>query len=145
MRPERKNIEAELPRRSGGQDRVVITAVFILIALLGMTAYGGYAVGRSGAQSSAPIYLDIEYDFIGAARTWPAEPDARVADAFGEDQELVEAGRTVCTRAGDEDMSFGAMTDLLKMTPHQTYIVMAEAGDKLCPSQATRLAGLMEG
>ncbi len=145
MSTKRTKSTAERLGSNGGHGRVRLVSLSILIALLAVAFYGGYAMGTIGAQASSPIYLDAEYDFIGAARTWPAEPNARMTDPFGEDQALIEAGRTVCTRAGDEDMSFGAMADLLNMTPHQTYVVMAEARDKLCASQATHLASLMEG
>jgi hypothetical protein len=118
----------------------------LLVAALGLLL--GVALGaalsaalRTDAAEEQPTaaYLDVEYDYLGAIETWPAEPEAQERDPFaGEvsDAELVSAGRTVCTRAGDPGMTFEGMMNLLDFDPHETYVVMAEAADKLCPSQA---------
>jgi hypothetical protein len=91
------------------------------------------------AEANRPTaYLDAEFDYLGAVETWPRAPGSSARDPFGgevTDGELVTAGRIVCERAADGGMSFDGMLDLLGFDPHQTYVVLVEAADKLCPSR----------
>jgi hypothetical protein len=127
-----------------------LIGLFVVAAVSGAAA-AGYAYGHSHADreqqivvrssSAQPIYLDAEYTYLGALRTWPERPKAKTKNPFrGFDApKLVEIGRTVCTRAGDPDMDFDGMLFLLKLNPHQTYVAITEAIDKLCPSQRKHL------
>jgi hypothetical protein len=107
----------------------------------------------AAAESAAPValpdgpWLDAEYDYLGALRTWPARAGYVVTDPFRglTEGRLVAAGRTVCTRAQDPGMNADGMLDLLDLDPHQTFVVVTESLDKLCPSQSSRLAALTTG
>lgn len=92
-------------------------------------------------------WLDAEYDYLGALRTWPARAGYVVTDPFRNVAEgrLVAAGRTVCTRAQDPGMNADGMVNLLDLDPHQTFVVVTESLDKLCPSQSSRLTALTTG
>jgi hypothetical protein len=104
------------------------------------------AAGALPALSDGP-WLDAEYDYLGALRTWPASPGRTALDPFKgvSERRLVVAGRTVCTRAQDPGMNADGMLDLLDMDPHKTFVVVTESLDKLCPSQASRLPALTTG
>lgn len=99
----------------------------------------------SAVPAEPSAYLDAEYDFLGALATWPAAAGSATDGPFPEttDAALLAAGRTVCLRAGDPGMTFDGITDLLELNPHQTYVVMAEAASKLCPSSAPTIAAIM--
>jgi hypothetical protein len=126
----------------------------LVVAAVSGAGAAGYAFGHARPQTpetvtvratSAPAaYLDDEYTYLGAVRSWPERPKAAAKNPFrGFDQaRLVELGRTVCIRAADRDMDFDGMLFVLKLNPHQTYVVITEAIDKLCPSQRKHLKKL---
>lgn len=117
-----------------------------MLALVVVAGAVGYALGRAGDSDAeaASLYLDDEYTFVGAARSWPRSPNASITDPFTgvEDARLVELGRTVCVRAADPDMDFDGMLHLLALDPHQTFVIITEAIDKLCPSRQPQLDDL---
>lgn len=122
------------------------------VAAVGAAAAAGYVAGRESAAQSPnvpaekkpAVYLDDGYTYLGAVRSWPAKPKSRSKNPFPNfgDARLVELGRTVCIRAGDPGMDFDGMLFLLKLNPHQTFVVITEAIDKLCPSQRAHLEDL---
>ncbi len=114
-----------------------------LIILLPLAFIGGRVSASTVDAASIPV-LDAEFDFAGAARTWTE--DGSTTDPFEDhdDAELVTIGRTACLRAGDADMTFDGMSDLLRLDPHATYAALSEAADKLCPSQRAALKDVME-
>lgn len=140
--------DADLPgpsrRRRGRPLRAALVAVAVLLV-----ASAAFVAGRATAPRDDPpaVYLDDEYDFLGALSTWPAAPGSSATDPFqGQAPErLVAAGRTVCTRAGDPGMDAYGMADLLGFDPHQTFVIVTESVDKLCPSQRDRLPVLTAG
>lgn len=100
---------------------------------------------RAGAAATADEpWFDAEFDFLGAVATWPVTPEAKKDDPFRgvSDGTLLAGAGTVCTRAGDRGMDAAGMGDLLRTDPHQTYVLVTEAIDKLCPSQTRHLADL---
>jgi hypothetical protein len=122
----------------------------VLTLVLAAALSGAYQLGRATAESVSPAtgpWLDAEYDYLGALRTWPARTGSRTSDPFRgvAEARLVAAGRTVCIRATDPGMNADGMLDLLELDPHQTYVVVTESLDKLCPSQSSHLAALTTG
>jgi hypothetical protein len=130
-----------------------LIGLFVVASVSGAVA-AGYALGRSRvdapetvsvlATTAPAAYLDVEYTYLGALRTWPERPKATTKNPFRgfDERRLIDLGRTVCVRAGDPDMDFDGMLFLLKLSPHQTYVVITEAIDKLCPSQRKQLKKL---
>lgn len=125
------------PSPKSGVSLSVVGLLVGLALILGASA-GFLLAPQDASPTPGDPSLDAEWDYLGAMDTWPAEQSGTDPDPFDDDfsdAELVAAGRVVCTRAADPDMSFDGMLDLLRMSPHQTYVVMAESADKLCPSQ----------
>ena len=125
-----------------------LIGLFVVAAVSGAAA-AGYALGRSRAETPAAIttptvYLDAEYTYLGAVRSWPERPHATTKNPFRgfEEARLVALGRTVCIHATDPDLDFNGILRLLKLNAHQTYVVITEAIDKLCPSQRKQLKKL---
>ena len=138
--------------------RHIALLVMIIAALMGAAAVAGYvyaeemgAVTESESktvvdtvEAETPILYDVEYDYLGALETWPAEPNSQRSNPFQNvnSTKLVEAGRTVCVEATNEEMNFDGLLDLLKMNPHQTYVIITEAINKLCPGHSGALPRL---
>ena len=138
--------------------RHIALLAIIIAALMGAAAAAGYVYAEEmGAatesesktvvdtvKAETPIVYDVEYDYLGALETWPAEPDSQRRNPFPNvnTTTLVEAGRTVCVEATNEEMNFDGFLDLLKMNPHQTYVIITEAINKLCPGHSDALPRL---
>jgi hypothetical protein len=119
--------------------------VVLLLAIGLAFVVGRTTAPQADASEAATPVLDVEFDFIGAVHTWEQEGSSEDPFADVPDGELVDAGRTACLRATDPDMSFDGMLDLLGTSPHQTYAILAEASDKLCPSHRDTLDDIMDG
>lgn len=131
-------------RRARSRVPGLLAALVVVLGLLVLAFLAGRSTpwGSEAGGELIPV-LDVEFDFIGAVRTWQEEGSTEDPFADMNDAELVEAGRTACLRATDADMSFNGMLDLLGTSPHQTYAILAEASDKLCPSHADSLGDIM--
>lgn len=132
----------------GRRIRRVVAAVTALVLAAALPV--AFSLGRATAQPVRPAagaWLDAEYDYLGALRTWPSSAGSSVSDPFRgvAESRLVAAGHTVCTHAQDPGMNADGMLDLLRLDPHETYVVVTEALDKLCPSQSSHLTALTTG
>jgi hypothetical protein len=127
-----------------GRRDVSTMVPWVIAGVLALALFFVLAWYLQSGPTEEQLAFDVEFNYVASARSWTQETGEDPFEGTS-DQELMEKGRTVCLRATDDDMNFDGMSDILGTEPHQTYVLLAEAADKLCTGHSQTLNGIMEG